>query len=658
MAGIIANDFLLFSDKLIAATAQIHSSASKPSLILCHSTIAMKFLKYFFAEHNRSFAHTHCHTFSEWSEVLAEQILPGKHILNDNDIRFLLQNHSIHADPHLLSKIFLGTATPMPDPPSAEIIHFLEQQIQMLHWLTPHQALIEMLHRIPPQPMFSNCILMGYSSRERYPHEFLTLIKKTTDHVLFLALDRGDGELEIFEALEGNFGPGETVYRDRKNKSIEFSIVADSVDAARCCGVRLGNDFPTGEESVERKAKTTAIICPSELHAELVAQELNAHNLCHHNGFQTRGIDPKDNLILAWYQFQREGDFQHFLSFLDLIALGEQSNLGDYYAYLSQLFHLYPIDSIASLLPHINHPQISEILQRYPPLAEKATMGEYIQQTTSIIPEMNGQKQFFGDHFPVRKKAFLDYALAVYNNTKPPREEPFYAPIFIMDMFSATQFHFDRAIVMCPAPSSNDHASEFENLLPYLNADHVHLIAEKNNISNYFAQQYQNTHHCILNGETIRQLTQSFSEKNDGASEKYEFLKPIHRQRNDGNITFGPFEYTVGNREALTLSATAIERAFTAPEEIWYRHILKNYRPSLRFDRARFAGIFTHNFLRWPKGSRPSLEAYGNHINQQQKQLQQILEPFIPGPLLREAMDCQRAYVLAEKISRWEDFPF
>jgi hypothetical protein len=75
------------------------------------------------------------------------------------------------------------------------------------------------------------------------------------------------------------------------------------------------------------------------------------------------------------------------------------------------------------------------------------------------------------------------------------------------------------------------------------------------------------------------------------------------------------------------------------PEEIWYRYVLRNNCPSLQFDGVKFAGIFTHRFLKWPIENGPSLEECKAHITQKQQQLQMTFSEYSSGFFSRD-LEC------------------
>ncbi|MDR2807069.1 MAG: PD-(D/E)XK nuclease family protein [Puniceicoccales bacterium] len=650
MPGFITNNFSYIQDPLLATVAQIDPLAPLPAVVLCPTLIDIKILKYFFAKHGLVIANTHFYTVHRFIVALAAQFIPDHHVLCREDIHFLIQNDHLPLDAHLVSRIFLESAKLEGDPKFRQNINTLECRMAEYRWLSPTQALEKMI--IGAQPIFSTCILWGYSSGDGISTDFLKLLRKISSNTLFFAFDDGDSALAIFEALEENFGCTENIYGDRPSPRISFSAVEDLTDGVRYCGSLVAS-FEIGA--------TTAIICSLDSHAQLIGNELSAYNIHYHNGFPMAVADARDNFVFAWYQWQYYGDLKHFLCFLDLIAMETPWRLSkDYYAYLSRLFHRYPTDSVRRLAPQIADPQIIGILSIYPLLPECASMHELMQKTLPIIPEICGQMRHFPFDFEVQKNAFLDYILAIYRNAKPLFREPCYGPIFIMDPLSAARFHFDCVVILDDDATRDYKMLDYtgEHLTSLLSASTIHFIGKKNNISIDFSQQYEAIHHCALTPSVIQDLTRSIVVEENAEGENYENLEQIHRQRCDGETHFGPFEYTVEVTESLALPITAVERAFSDPEEIWYRYVLKNCRPPLHFDRAKFSGIFTHDFLHWPGEIRPSLEEYKQHIAQKQKQWQQILAPLEPHLDLQEAMNCQKAYVLAEKVIRWDCFSF
>jgi hypothetical protein len=548
-----------------------------------------------------------------------------------------------------LAKVLLEEQVLEIDPFLQKAIDSLKQQIELFHWLTPQQALQKIIS--VTSQIFETCILFGYSSQDHSSLDLLTLIEKISRNVIYFTFDREDRD--IIEVLEAKFGSAQNIYKKEGNGEIKFSIVEDCIDAVRYCGHLIATSEVT---------KTTAIICSSDAYAKLVAHELDLYNICYHNEFQTHIPDIADNFIFAWYQYQRYGDLEHFLSFLDLIALQNSSQLSiDYYKYLSNIFHRYPTSSIELLVPYIEDRQILNILTCYPLFPEQDTIHEFVQKALPIFPEICEKSQHFPSNFLVHKNIFLDYILAIYNRTKSFLKEPFYAPIFITDMFSATQFHFDQIIVLCDETSQEDEilSNSSENLFPFLSAQKIYLIAENNHIPLYFAQQYKNTYNNILDSQNIQSLLCSFTvcEESDSQAEDYKFLKQIDEQRNDDTQIFGPFEYTVQDIEN-PLSISVIEHAVSEPEAIWYRSVLQNDRPNLSFEKNKFEGIFTHDFLHWPKYIFPSFDELEQYILMYHQHCKKTFTSILSKALLQEAIDPSKAFIIAKKLTALKNFPF
>ncbi|MDR0590728.1 MAG: hypothetical protein LBG09_02660 [Puniceicoccales bacterium] len=656
MPGFVANSFADIEGEFLQIVSRFDPLSPLPSAIICPSAVEIKFVKYFFATQQISLANAHFYTSQTLMAALWGQIFPGEHIMDGRDIKLLVQNGGFFGDHRVLAKIFLEEFPAEIDACLQKVINFLTQQCVNFRWSTPRQALQKMA--AAAQPIFESCVLLGYSSPNPSPSDFLAFVKKLSKNVIYFTFNRNDGERNTLNALEMTFGRAqniENISQKRENFNTKFSIVGDSVDAARCCSTAL---------AAAEIAGTTAIICSADAHAQLVAHELDALRIPYHSGFSRKIFDATDSVVSAWYQFQLHGNFECFLHFLDIIrAQNRLPFSGDDYKYLSFLFHRYPIDSVERLAPWIEDPQINAILLRYPLLPGRATVDEFVQKTAPIFPEIREKISHFPSDFCVQKGAFLEYVLAVHRAAKPPAKEPFFCPIFIVDMPTATRLHFEHIIVFCDKTAPNDAAApdNFEDLFPLLSAKNLHLIAEKNNIPIYFAQHYKNIHRQILDAPAIQMLSRFFVfPAADYDPAPYEILSKINAQRSNKLENFGPFEYAAGSldTENLSIPITAIERAFTDPEAIWYRYVAQNDRPPLRFEKQKFDGIFTHSLLHWPSEIRPTREAFRAHIAQKQKHRQHILEQFSPGLLLRDTLNGENPYILAEKIVQWDDFPF
>jgi hypothetical protein len=656
MSGFAARSFGDMKGEFLQIVSQFDPLSPLPSAVVCPSAIEIKFFKYFFTTQRMSIANVHFYTFQTLMAALWGQIFPGEHIMDGRDIKFLMQNHEFYGDHRVLAKIFLEESPVEIDIYLQNVINFLAQQCADFRWVRPRQALQKMI--AAAQPTFEACVLWGYSLANPLQLDFLEFVKKISKNVIYFTFNRSDGERNTLGALETTFGRAQNVENISQKEEIfstKFSIMGDSVDVARYCSTSL---------AAAEIAGTAAIICSTDAHAQLAAHELDALRMPYHSGFSRKIFDATDSAVFAWYQLQVYGNFEYFLQFLDIIRTQNPSPFsGDDYKYLSFLFHRCPIDSVERLTPQIEDPQINGILVRYPLLPARATVHEFVQKTTQILPEIREKISHFPFDFTVQKGAFLEYALAVHRAAKPPAKEPFFCPIFIVDMATATRLHFEHIIVFCDKTDPNGATApdNFENLFPLLSAKNLHLIAEKNNIPIYFAQQYKNIHRQILDAPAIQVLSRFFVPPATNCDPTpYEILRKINAQRNNKLENFGPFEYTAGglDMENLSIPVTAIERAFTDPEAIWYRYVAQNDRPPLRFEKQKFDGIFTHSLLHWPGETRPTLEAFRAHIAQKQKHRQDILEQFSPGLLLRDALNGEDPYILAEKIVQWEDFPF
>jgi hypothetical protein len=152
----------------------------------------------------------------------------------------------------------------------------------------------------------------------------------------------------------------------------------------------------------------------------------------------------------------------------------------------------------------------------------------------------------------------------------------------------------------------------------------------------------------------------SFKEISQNDFKQYNSLKRIYKIRNDEHSIFGAFEYTIPEIQNYSLPITAIERAYSDPEEIWYRHILKNDRPPLLFEKRKFEGILTHDFLHFPSNVFPSFREFQGHITLRKQYFLQKFSNILSQTLLWEAIGSSeaKALTMAKKLTAFEVFPF
>ncbi|MDR1303433.1 MAG: hypothetical protein LBJ81_02325, partial [Puniceicoccales bacterium] len=404
MPGFAAHSFADVEGEFLQIVSRFDPFAPLPSAIVCPSAVEIKFFKYFFTTQQISLANVNFYTFRTLMAEIWGQIFPGEHIMDGRDIKFLMQNRGFFGDHRILAKIFLEESPVEIDIYLQKIINFLAEQCENFRWNTPRQALKKMT--AVAQPIFETCVLLGYSLPNPSQLDFLEFVKKLSKNVIYFTFNRSDGERSTLEVLEMIFGSAkniENINQKKENFSTNFSIMRDSVDAARCCNIAL---------AAAEIAGTAAIICSADAHAQLVAHELDALRVPYHSGFSRKIFDATDNVVFAWYQFQLHGNFEYFLHFLDILRCQNPSLFSENnYKYLSFLFHRYPVDSVERLAPQVEDPQINTILLRYPLLPEWATVGEFVQKTTLILPEIREKMSHFPLDLNVKKSAFLAYAL-------------------------------------------------------------------------------------------------------------------------------------------------------------------------------------------------------------------------------------------------------
>jgi hypothetical protein len=288
-------------------------------------------------------------------------------------------------------------------------------------------------------------------------------------------------------------------------------------------------------------------------------------------------------------------------------------------------------------------------------LNENGPFHEFSERMEHIIPEIMEVARHFPRDFQVTKKAFLDYVFHLYFESKPSIDASSHASIFLLDSLSASQLQFDKIIIFSQNTS---------NSTPFpvssLQAKDMHYIAIKSNVSQEFMECYFLHRGKILDANAIQSICLPLKETLQNNPKQYDFLKKIHEIRNDAHSNFGAFEYTIPEIQNYSLPVTAIERAYSDPEEIWYRYILKNDRPQLSFGKSKFEGILTHDFLHWPHNIFPSFQEFQRHIALKKQHFRQKFSNILPKTLLQEAIGSSeaKASIMAKKLTTFEAFPF
>jgi hypothetical protein len=525
----------------------------------------------------------------------------------------------------------------------------LKQQIQALNWKMPRQALEKITASAPK--LFAKCLLFGFSSRDYFGISFFKLLQKIAHHVTFFAFDWGDSELATFEWLENIFGPAENISENNSQKTstaqANFILVDDPIDAATYIQALL---------SPAKIQGNTGIICPSPSFATLVAHHLETAQIPFHNGFPRPISTSRDNLAFAWHRWQVKNDLKSFICFCNFLQHLEPNLLPqdiDIGKILIKIFNNYPSLHVQDLTNFSENPCLKNVLEHYPMLDESGSFHEFSQKTGRIIPEIMEAAKHFLQDFQVTKKAFLDYAFHLHFESKPDISSP--ASIFLLDPFSASQLQFDKMIIFSQNTSNS---TPFP--ISSLQAKGMHYIAIKSNVSQEFMECYSLYTGKNLDTNAIQSVYLSSKKITQNNSKQYDFLRKIHKIRNNEHSVFGAFEYMIPEIQNYSLPITAIERAYSDPEEIWYRYILKNDYPQLSFEKSKFEGILTHYFLHWPHDVLPSFHELQRHIALQKQHFQQKFSNISPQILLQEAIGSSetKASIMAKKLTTFETFPF
>ncbi|MDR1907140.1 MAG: PD-(D/E)XK nuclease family protein [Puniceicoccales bacterium] len=652
MPGFISNHFASIEKHLLQ---EIHSAEKFPelsSLILCHSPIEIEFLKQFFSAHQCPFDNFYFHTFDAFTSEILNKFLPECPITSLSDLKFLAHNKQFRGELPILSQFFLEENFETQrniNPNTFAALQSLKQQIQELDWQTPQQALKKITNY--SSKLFQKCILFGFSSRDHFYTSLLKLLQKIAHHVTFFTFDCGDSELVTIELLEKFFGPAENIREIFPKYQPHFAIVDDPIDAATYIQQLI---------SFQKTQENTGIVCLSPSFATLVAHNLETSHIPFYNNFPTPIVSARDNLVFTWRQWQMKNDresFIQFYNFLQYLDPNLSSQRIDIYKVLKKIFADYPALHVQDLADYSKNPFLKNILEHYPMLPENGLLSEFVNKTNPVIPEIAKIEKYFPQNFPVTREAFLNYAFDVYLESKPSLSKVHAASTFLLDPLSASQLVFDKIIVFF---------QDISNSIPFptssLQAKNVHFIALKSNISPNFIECYQAYTGKILDPSAMQSITKYFPQKEISQNHRklYDSLKKIHQARNDENLSFGAFECTIPEIQNYPLPITAIERAYAEPEEIWYRYVLKNDRPQLLFEKSKFEGILSHDFLRWPNHSFPSFQSLQQYIFTRKQFFQQKFANILSQTLIQEAIESSeiRAYIIAKKLTAFEHFPF
>ncbi|MDR2812932.1 MAG: PD-(D/E)XK nuclease family protein [Puniceicoccales bacterium] len=654
MPGFITNHFLSIEKYLLQEMRDVEKFSEFPSVVLCHSPIEIAFLKQFFSNRRCTFNNSHFYTFGTFISELLNKFPSEYPVARIADLKFLAQNKQIHLESYTLSQFFSEenfTNQHHINPDIFATLSSLKQQIQELNWQMPHQALEKIAAHAPK--LFTKCILFGFSSRDYFCTSFFKLLQKIAYHVTFFAFAWNDSEWATLELLENFFGPAENVSENSAQKfstsQSHFVLVDDPIDAATHIQQLL---LPVTMQ------RNTGIICPSPSFTTFITHHLETSQIPFHNGFPMPIFAPRNHLVWTWHRWQMKNNLESFIQFCHVLQHLEPSSFPhdiDICKILTQIFDDYPAVRAQDLVDFSENPYLKDILKRYPMLPKSGLFYEFLKKTSSVIPEIAGLESYFPENFQVTKEAFLNYALSHYFKLKPVTEASYPASIFLLDLPSAMHLHFDRIIIFFQDTSNFTHfpISSFQ-------AQNIYYIAVKSNISQEFIERYRMHTGKFLDTHAMQSIYFSQKEVSQNHCNQYDSLRKIHQIRNDKHSIFGAFEYTIPEIQNYSLPITAVERAYSEPEEIWYRHILKNNRTPLLFEKNKFEGILAHNFLRYPRYSFPSFQQLQQHIASQKQYFRQKFSNILSQMLLQETLESaeKKASIIAQKLTTFETFPF
>ena len=618
MPGFFADHFRSIEQKFLQTVQQFDELTPEPHLILCQSSIEIKYLKQFVLHHLRHITHAEWLTFDALIAHFKQNINDSQHIITLSELRFLVKNLNLscHLENLAASLGFFINHDATSDQTT------ILNEIRRLNWITPKEFLLK--HRNNTKKIFHHCLLFGYSSHSTYDNFWLQFLKQICHDICYFSFDYGDSELPIFERLESLFGEGLPCY-DGQNHFSQKHFTAVQGDPLHYA------------LSVLSKEKSCAMICFSETDAAIISEKLNQRGIAHHDYFRHLVHSEQTLFFYAWYHWQQDLSIDSFCKFY---TLNQKKSTIDIYKLFADVFSKYPTNNFETLIQNIKNQELTSFLNVYPLLPQNGPWSQFINSITHVAPEIfENYRNLFPEDYPVTKPAFLKLIQSIYDYNRQHSNEPFFSPIYIIDPLSASQLHFDIAFIFFNNDTAIDtFTSQF---LSNIDSEKCYFLSHLPCAT--FCKNLNATFNCAQ--EIIENNPQKFLE-----------LQQAQKERADPENLSSEFAYNFN--ETITLPATAIERAYVNPEEIWYRYVAKASRETLKFEPLKYLGIFTHQYLAWKHSHFPTYDELKNNIAEKFDQNIKNFSSTLPNTLLERSLNTTSALRIARKLCTIENFPY
>lgn len=522
-------------------------------------------------------------TFDRFTEWLVQQLPDTPHVVTPNEL-ILLGYHS--------------------DISSNDVA--LAAELRRLNWITPEQLLKHPYWmNFSHNKRFRHCLLLGITSRDDI--RFAPILKAFAEEVSYIAFDPTGDALAMYEMLEKQLGEAIFCFEEKHDcPQTSFHLIegdASSYVTQRCANIE----------------GRTAIVCGPKDAARIVHRLKKTY-------VSEFSVPTLDNFTVAWLHWQRTEQLEAFVD-VYIAWQRQQSQKIPIRELLAEALERCPTRNLQRLSDTL--PQVQDFLKIYPLLPEKGFFRDFVDQTKALALQM---PTTIPTDYPITKSAFLDFVEQNYQTHTPI---DFESSLFILTASNAQVLTFEHIFAFL----GEDNLSLSE--LASLHAQQIDFIAEQSTPT--FAILYQQITGETLSSERISEMTVHTSFQ--GNRLKFPELRAIHQERNDSQSTQSAFAYTIEKK--VRLPATAIEQAYTHPEAVWYRYILKT--PPIAFDLEpqKLTGILTHQLLNFKKNLLPDFETMCHLIQMSSDGMKHFYDEAVTNALR-----------IAEKLGTITEYPY
>lgn len=367
------------------------------------------------------------------------------------------------------------------------------------------------------------------------------------------------------------------------------------------------------------------------------------NNIAFHPWRNTRQNSPESIIFRHWKNFQIGHSIQNFILFLHALQITNHLSSQEVKTIKSEVHKIYtqiPLDDIDILSRDSSAFYLRQLISKCPILPETATVREFAKKIENIFPlhakKINNQETVLST------QEFLYFLESEISFS--PKQTCTLSNIFIINSEIASNLAFDKLFILSdknsPLPSA-------------FYADTTYFVTNVKSIPTSIFHEYKNSQNQslkilevpIISLEGQFPFIQSFD---NSTSCEFHFPK-------SSDISYQT------QLTPIDLSATALERAYEFPEEIWFKNFLKIYTPPYEFSKQKLSGILTHRLLEMHSPVFLDLETFSKTATEQVncflfKLLSLVNE--IPS-LIREAVDPLDSEVIYNKLLLFkETFPF